>query len=385
MTSHSSDIAHGWKPKRPVARVLDAAPDEAVGPAERLVPLRKTPGFVPAVRRWSYRVPPDQAEIRVAYFGAVAPTEAALALHPLLDWVRDRVVGHPSGPTCVEHARFPSADGVTHSICAYWIDEDRFRTWREDRAVEAWWQAPERLAGELGTWREILRIPRDRQESLYWLDFPKGLSTSPEIELYPTPYCGYYGSMRDRLMASCRDRLEADPAASLSRRSGRHGYGEHWSVEAPGNITLICGGSSWGFMGLEQHADYEGKLREPVTNGMAYLAENALPSGCLSMRWQRSTDTEGTPEPDEHAHAYFFSLPHLENWSEHHGSHAAIFSAAIQRYRKYGSANQLRTWHEVFVLPAGGQLFEYLNCHPDTGLLSWFDARLLRSASAQAA
>lgn len=385
MTAHASDTGHRWKPKRAVARVLDAAPAEAVGPPERRVSLRKRPGFVPAVQRWSYRVPSGQAQFRVAYFGATAPTEEVLGLHPLHDWIRDMVVGHAFGPTCVEHARFRSAGGVTHTVCAYWIDESRFQAWRRDGEAEAWWHQRERLAGDFGTWREILRVPRDRQESLYWLDFPKGLSSSPGIELYPTPYCGYYGSMRDRLMASSYDRLEADPAATMTRRIGRLGYGEHWTVESPHNMTLICGGSSWGFMEAEQHADYEERLRGPVTDGMAYLAQNALPSGCLSMRWQRSADAAGAAEPDEHAHAYFFSLPHLENWSEHHGSHASIFSAAINRYRKYGPANQLRTWHEVFVLPKDGQLFEYLNCHPETGLLPWFEGRPLRSASARAA
>jgi aldoxime dehydratase len=93
------------------------------------------------------------------------------------------------------------------------------------------------------------------------------------------------------------------------------------------------------------------------------------------MRWQRSSDSRGNLEPDEYAHAYFVSLAHLEDWSENHASHAAIFSAAIRRYRHYGAANQLRTWHEVYVLPEGGHTFDYLNCHPDTGLLPWFEGR----------
>jgi aldoxime dehydratase len=110
---------------------------------------------------------------------------------------------------------------------------------------------------------------------------------------------------------------------------------------------------------------------------MDYLERNPLPSGCASMRWQRSSDSRGNLEPDEYAHAYFLSLAHLEDWSENHASHAAIFSAAIRRYRHYGAANQLRTWHEVYVLPEGGHTFDYLNCHPDTGLLPWFQGQRL--------
>jgi aldoxime dehydratase len=381
----ASDLAedirqrHRWAPRQRVAPVLESAPAEAVSPAERVTPLRKAPNFTPAVQRWSHQLPAAETQFRLAVFGAEARDKADLARHPLHDWVRRHVANHPAGPTCVQHARSRTLGGYqTHLVHAYWVSEARFAAWRADPEVEAWWQHPARLEGELGTWREILRIPRDRQESLYWLDFPIGLSASADIALYPTPYCGYYGAMRDRLQATARDRLEIAPGATLERQSGRKGYGEHWSVHPPHNLAVIRGGSSWGFMDAEQHANYDAQLRDPVTNGMDYLDQNPLPSGCASMRWQRSADAAGNEEPDEHAHAYFLSLAHLEDWSEHHASHAAIFSAAIRRYRHYGAANQLRTWHEGFVLPEGDQLFEYLNCDPDTGLLAWFAAERLR-------
>jgi aldoxime dehydratase len=370
---------HDWAPRKPVARVLDSAPVEAVSPAERVTPLRKLPGFKPAVQRWSFQLPGGEKQFHLAVFGAEAPSKAALDAHPLHRWISQHLLAHPAGPTCLQHARARSGTGsLTHLVSAYWVSETRFAAWEADSVPEAWWQAAERLEGDLGCWREFLRIPRNRQESLYWLDFPIGLSASPEIALYPTPYCGYYGAMRDRLQAAATDRLEAAPGAALQRRSGRAGFGQHWSVHPPHNLAVIRGGSSWGFMDTEQHADYDAQLRVPVTNGMDYLDQNPLPSGCASMRWQRSSDAGGHEEPDEYAHAYFLSLDHLENWSENHATHAAIFAAAIRRYKHYGAANQLRTWHEVFVLPEDGQRFEYFNCHPDTGLLPWFEAEQLR-------
>lgn len=60
------------------------------------------------------------------------------------------------------------------------------------------------------------------------------------------------------------------------------------------------------------------------------------------------------------------------------GLRAMTFSAAIRCYHHYGAANQLRTWHEVYVMLEGGHRFEYLNCHPDTGLLPQFNAERLR-------
>jgi len=313
----------------------------------------------------------------MAVFGAEAPTEAALNDHPLLSWVEQFLGDHPAGPNFYQHARARTLHGTsTHLVSAYWVNEDRFRRWMQDQTMQSWWKDPARLGGSFATWREIMRIPRDRQESLFWLDFPIGVSGSREVALYPTPYCGYYGAMRDRLIAAANDKLLTSLALPLQKATGRKGFGEHWSIEPPKNLAIIRGGSSWGFMDEEQHANYDEQLRGPVSAGMDYLDRNPLPSGCASMRWQRSSDCRGNLEPDEYAHAYFLSLAHLD-WSENHASHAAIFSAAIRRYRYYGAANQLRTWHEVYVLPEGGHTFDYLNCHPDTGLLPWFQGQRL--------
>ncbi len=113
-------------------------------------------------------------------------------------------------------------------------------------------------------------------------------------------------------------------------------------------------------------------LRAPLERGMAYLRESPEATGCCSLRFQQTCDAEGKPELETHALGYFLSLEHMENWAERHASHEAIFTAAITRYRKFGKANQLRTWHEVFVLPEQGQIFEYVNCAPGTGLSGYF-------------
>ena len=60
------DVADRWRPRTPVARVLQEAPAEAFSPAERVTPLRKPPNFQPAVQRWSFQVPPGQPQFRMA-------------------------------------------------------------------------------------------------------------------------------------------------------------------------------------------------------------------------------------------------------------------------------------------------------------------------------
>jgi aldoxime dehydratase len=40
--------------------------------------------------------------------------------------------------------------------------------------------------------------------------------------------------------------------------------------------------------------------------------------------------------------------------------------------RQHGADLKLKLWHGVSVLPAAGQVFEYINCQPGTGLLPYF-------------
>jgi hypothetical protein len=50
-----------------------------------------------------------------------------------------------------------------------------------------------------------------------------------------------------------------------------------------------------------------------------------------------------------------------------------IFYRWQQMYRKYDFVLELQTWHEVGILRDQAD-FEYINCHPQTGLLPFFQA-----------
>ena len=355
------------------ARITENAPAEAYGPSDRRFPLRKREGFVPQVQRWSFQLPPDCMQMRVAFLAVQGLEDAALEQSAFFQWAQS-ALSHAAGPTTFDHARFTDAQGLrNHVIAAYWVDENRFERWRSDDVLQSWWASNERLHDKTGVWREILRVPRERQESIYWRDYPAGLMSSDEVAIYPTPYCGYYGAMRDRIPLAARDPLDAPEDFGLVEQTGRAGYGERWRITPPHNLAVIRSANTWGRMDEEQLADYEKNLRQPLDNGMAYLRESPLPTGCASLRMQRTFDTQGHLLPEEHALGHFLSLRHMEAWAENHATHAAIFTAAISRYKRYGTDNQLRTWHEVYVLPAGDQFFEYIHCGPKTGLLRWFD------------
>jgi aldoxime dehydratase len=343
----------------------------AVSVFERVHPIRKPKDFVPAVQRWSVALPNRCDRYFVSFYGIQGKDETAIYGSDFFRWMRE-ALSQPAAPIVHDHARFVDQQGLTnHIVALYWIEPADCEAWQRDAVVAGWWNDPARLSEPTGYFRECLTVPLDRQETLYWQDYPAALSKAAEVSIYPTPWCGYYGAMRDRIPLAAVDALET-AETSLGDPVTRETNGARWQIHTPHNLAVIRSAAFWGDCDAEQHEDFMTKLRSPLETGMNYLRENAGPTGCASLRYQQTCDTSGQTEAESHALGYFLSLSHLENWAEGHPSHHAIFSAAIARYRKYGKANQLRTWHEVYVLPADGQTFEYLNCSPQTGLLPYF-------------
>lgn len=337
---------------------------------ERIHPLRKPKGFEPVVQRWSAAFPNRCRTLCVAFQGIQGESPEAVYGSGFFPWIEAALAG-PDGSTMSDHAWFVDPNGLyTHIVAAYWVDEARRDRFLASPLVRDWWEDAARLTEPTGYFRESLTVPLERQETLYWQDYAGGLSASPDIGIYPTPWCGYYGAMRDRIPLAAADTLES-PLEELIPVE-RETRGRRWRLTAPHNFAVIRSAAFWGRCDPGQAEDYMRDLRAPLLRGMDFLKENPEATGCASLRFQQTCDAAGVPVLETHALGYFLSLRHMEHWAEHHPTHEAIFKAAIARYRKYGKANQLRTWHEVFILPeTEAQAFEYLNCAPGTGLLGF--------------
>lgn len=345
----------------------------AVGIYERIYPLRKPKDFVPAVQRWSVALPNRFDRYFVAFFGVQGESAKIVYESPFFPWVSDALMS-PDAPDAHDYGSFVDDQGqLTHIVAMYWIGPERYGAWMNAPRSVAWWSEPKRLHEQCGYFRECMTIPVDRQETLYWQDYPAGFSRATDVACYPTPYCGYYGAMRDRIPIAAADRLETRLAGGLLPPAQRDSKGARWRIRVPYNLSVIRSGVSWERCDDDQYQDFMTELRQPLDRGMDYLRQNATETGCCALRYLQTCDAAGNLKPETHAIGYFLSLSHLENWAEGHPSHHAIFSAAIARYRKYGKQNQLRTWHEVFVLPEDGHVFEYVNCAPMTGLLPYFE------------
>ena len=79
---------------------------------------------------------------------------------------------------------------------------------------------------------------------------------------------------------------------------------------------------------------------------------------------------DGAPVDRSFGMSWWRSLDALERWAESHPTHVAIFGAAMKYLSTSGPAARLRLYHEVSVVTADEQYFEYVDCRPGTGLLT---------------
>lgn len=268
----------------------------------------------------------------------------------------------------VSHDLTHHVDGHGHHnfmAVAYWSDPAAYCRWLLSAEVKGWWESDERLDEGLGYFREIVAPRVDQFETLYAFteDFP-GVGTlmprcSGEVEEH-----GYWGSMRDRIPLSQTDWLEA--TSDLAIVSGDPDRGGRVIVRGHDNIALIRSGQDWRAAGDKERDLYIDELLPSLQDGMDFLRDNGQDIGCYSNRFVRSIDIDGNELDESYNIGHWRSLDLLERWAESHPTHLRIF---VTFFRVVEGLENLRLYHEVSVSDASSQLFEYINCHPGTGMM----------------
>jgi aldoxime dehydratase len=324
---------------------------------------RMPAGYEPPYPAWMARFDEAAAPLVMAYFGVQHPASLPSdALSP----IKAMLTAHPAPPHWIEAQCRDRADYDTRIIIAYWQDSNSFNAWRLASGFDAWWSDPARESGPLGRFMEVVAPPMDRLEVAYSPpDLPQGAGNlQRRVSACPVAEHAYWGSARDRIPASQTDALDNESGTLELTRSGAR-----VRVTPGQNVCMIRSGQDWSDTRGEERATYLGRVRPKLVDGMTYLRDEGVPIGCYSCRFMQVLDDAGAATEKTFGQAYFSSLGALENWAEHHPTHLAIFGTFMHEMAPLGDAMQLRLWHEVMVLPAEAQSFEYVNCHDRTGLM----------------
>ena len=272
------------------------------------------------------------------------------------------------GPAHVDRAHCIDAAGYDNRVAiAYWNALEGFDRWRLSSAVDQWWSSPDRARDGVGYFRELATPRTAHFETLFstpdQLD-GIGVALGGRSE-HPIREHGYWGSMRDRLALSQTDAMDAAGTVAASMRNG------HGRVHLAGqeNLALIRSGQEWTATRDRERELYMGEMEPALRAGMDFLRDEGWGIGCYSNRYMHHIDDAGRPLEKTFGLSHWRSLAHLERWSESHPTHTAIFGTFMKIVATLEFKLDLRLYHEVSVLKADEQTYEYIQCHAATGLL----------------
>jgi aldoxime dehydratase len=169
---------------------------------------------------------------------------------------------------------------------------------------------------------------------------------------------GYWGSMRDRLLLSQTDPM--DPSGELTVKQGTPAKGGRVIVAGHDNLALIRSGEDWSLTEGEERRTWFEDIEPVLHEGMNYLRDDGLEGGLLLQPLSPSHGRE------QESYSLWRSISKLETWAESHHKHLQIFVTFNRLAKKF---KNLTLYHEVSVFDASNQYFEYINCHPKTGVL----------------
>jgi hypothetical protein len=345
----------------------------ALAPSPRFLP----PDWKPPAPAWSVSFAQHTTPVVMEYFGTQTQLRSG---DP-----------SPTGPRVDEF--FDCAEGPANAEAAIYRDRTGCRT----LLSSAYWTAPgsvrelakkvgiRGLVGRSGStgrrarpfparssrWHRIASRPSSvtiaRSE---WRRLVHGLVNVPVVG--PIREHNYWGSMRDRLTVSTDDDLCSAYGDRLPRLGSVVTARRRLRVVVPENLAVIRSGQDWTDCVGAELAQYDGSARPALIEGMKFLRDHPDDTGCCDLRFAQETSVDGAPLKKSFGLGYFLTLGHLEKWASTHPTHLAIFANFLTMVREHGSDLKLKLWHEVSVRPTAGQIFEYINCHPQTGLLPYF-------------
>jgi len=327
--------------------------------------------WVPPVDAWQAEFAKGVEEVVFAYFGSQR-SKGTLA-SDFEQQFRDVAAGQ-NAPEFTTRAEMVDATGYhTDLFISYWPSRVSFETWWSKSTFARWWEDDKRTQETSGYFREIYSVVPNRFETLFSSRNPTGAGSLGEPLGNPVREHNYWGGMRDRIADSAHDDLASQVGSTLPKPRIQPSRGRRINTKVPSNLCLIRSGQDWGDCGAEELETYLDVVRPKLTAGMAFLRDNPIETGCLSCRLMDETNLDGSPSTKSFGLALFLSMKHLEDWSKSHPTHLAIFKSFFELVESRGGEIDLKLWHEVLVADARTSIFEYVNCHPNTGMLPYLN------------
>ncbi|EQL35888.1 hypothetical protein BDFG_02492 [Blastomyces dermatitidis ATCC 26199] len=341
---------------------------------ERTRPVNTPPNFNPPFPAYSARFPKCTKDLVMAVVGAQYSTpidEDGLAMSTVSGFINNPTAAGKK-PSFWELASVTDNRGAYNiAVLAYWPDKGSYTEWATTSGFQTWWDTLDPETQRHGWFLEVFFPTIDRFETVFSdNEVPEGAAHMRESVSGPLREHVYWGSMRDRLPIAQTDELVGEsgntankPTNSVLRRRIRVGGKQ--------NFAVIRSGQDWSNTRPEERKLYVETMHPVLTKGMDFLRDHGEDVGCYSCRFMDIVDPVSHKADKERTFglAFFDDLSSLEGWSKSHQTHINIFGGFLKYAKSLDNNISLRLFHEVLVLKPEQQLFEYLGCHENSGML----------------
>lgn len=350
-------------PIEPSTQLEPAIPPHLQVPRTR--PLGAPDGFAPVTPSYSARFSKDVTVLPMAFFGVQFSKASAESARAIV--LQQKGFERPFGPSFCDRAQYVDERGYTNSVLVgYWDSRETYDRWCQSLPPD-WWHAGARLDGDIGFFRECYTPSISDSETTFSHPYPEGYARIAQAMSGMTDTHGYWGSARDRIPRAQIDEMapRGEPHAALA--GGNDSSGRHIVVTPHDNLCLLRSGQDWSDTSVDERSFYIETVKPRLDEGMAFIHEQGERVGCYFNRYMTLLADAGALDKTYSLSAWR-SLSELEAWVKT-DSHLAIFAAGTRHYRTFKDA-RLRLYHEMSVIRAQDQSFEYFNCHDRTGMLN---------------
>jgi aldoxime dehydratase len=319
--------------------------------------------YAPPYPSFVARHKPSVTRVAMAYFGLQSRGAPSVAAEQALARLASDFTAS-DGPTHWDRASYVDEAGFTNIVTvAYWDDRQQFDRWFPPARER--WTGEQRTNNGFGTFIEALYPSVEGYETLFSsLGRPEGVAVLADGMSGEVLEHAYWGGMRDRIPLSQTSEMAPSGTARAIRDGARIQIIPH------DNLCLIRSGQDWGDTEAAERKMYLGDVEPVLREGMDFLRDQGRSIGCYANRYMTVVGPDGAATEKSYGMSWWKSLSALERWAESHPTHVRIFGAAMKYLSTLGPAAKLRLYHEVTVARDDEQLFEYVDCHPQTGMLN---------------
>ncbi len=325
----------------------------------------------PPSNAWQAKFGGSVTEVVIGYYAIQSLQKSDAPFYP---WLTENLA-MDDGPEHLERGQFVDVRGYHNDVfIGYWAEPARYERWQNTDRFKQWWNASERHTEQYGYWREVIRVPLERMETLFSSENRAGVTATAVTLEGPIREHGYWGGARDRLAISESSMLDSSLPFLTSQVIPESTEGRRLRIRPPQNLCLLRSAQNWTHCRNQERQIYLEKVAPVLRKGMTYLRDNPLETGCCTSRFIRETTPAGDVEEKTFGMVYFLSLAHLELWAKTHPTHLAIYGEFMKMLEQFEFKTDLQLWHEGIIVDSEAAVFEYINCHAETGLIPYFES-----------